>query len=328
MPGRIVVTARSMITSDVAKDYLAQSDCEVVYRPAMAGFTEDELAEACRDADGVICGAATEPFTARVIEAAPRLKAISRTGVGYDSVDIAAATRNGIAVLIVPGTNEQSVAELAFGFMLALARQLIHANDVVQQRRWDRIVGSDLWHKTLSIVGLGRIGKALARRAAGFEMRVLAVDVMHDEAFANQYGVEYVSLEQALREGDFISLHAPNLPETEKMINDSTIALMKPTAYLINTARGGLVDEEALARAVRERRLAGAALDVLRAEPPRQGSPVLEVPGIILSPHMAAFTNECIDRMCLLAAQNVVEVLKGARCRNTVNPEAYDAPHR
>lgn len=323
MLGKVLVTARAFSVSPVPTNFLIESDCEVISHPATHELTEDRLVGLCQEADALICG--MEPITARVIDSATRLKVIARTGVGYDTVDIAAATRRGIPVGIAPGTNEHTVADLTIGLMVAIARHLVEAHECVQRGGWDRIVGVDLWRKTLSIIGLGRVGKAVARRARGFDMRILAYDVVHDEEFAAQCGLEYVSLERALREGDFISLNAPHTPETENLINERTIALMKPSAYLINVARGGLVDEKALAEAVLSKRIAGAAVDVLREEPPRKGSPLIGIPGIIVTPHMAAYSYEAMERMSLLAAQNVVAVLKGQRALYTANPEAYSA---
>lgn len=321
MLGKVKITARAASISPKPMEFLVNAGCEVDFKPTVAGVGEEWLIEQVRDADGLICG--MEAITPRVVDSAPRLKVIARTGVGYDTVDVAAATRRGIPVCNTPGANDQSVADFTIGLMIAVARRIIDGNEVCQQRQWDRIVGVEVWNKTLAIIGLGRIGKAVAIRARGFDMRVLAVDVIHDEAFAAKYGVEYVRLEQALREADYISLNTPHLPETENLINERTIALMKPSAYLINTARGGLVDERALAEAVKSKRIAGAAVDALREEGVNSSSPLIGVPGIIVTPHMAAYSFEAMERMAMVAAENVVAVLKGERAPNAVNPEVY-----
>lgn len=321
MLGKVLVTARAFSVSPKPMEYLVGSGCEVETKLVTAGVSEEWLVEQVREADGLICG--MEAITARVIESAPLLKVIARTGVGYDTVDVGAATRRGIPVCNTPGANDQTVADFAIGLMIAVSRRMIEGYEICQQRRWDRVVGVEVWKKTLAIIGMGRIGKAVARRARGFDMRVLAVDVVRDEGFAAEFGVEYVSLEEALREADFVSLNAPHLPETEKLINERTISLMKRGAYLINTARGGLVDEEALAEAVRSGRLAGAAVDALWDEGANSSSPLIGVPGIIVTPHMAAYSHEAMERMALIAAQNVVTVLRDGRSPYTVNPEVY-----
>lgn len=322
MLGKVIVTARAFSISPEPMKYLVESNCDVELKPTAAGVSEDWLVEQCSEADALIAG--MEVITARVIDSAPRLRVIARTGVGYDTVDVDAATRRGVAVCNTRGANDQAVADFTMGLVLMAARRVLDGVDSCRRGGWDRVVGVEVWGKTLSIVGLGRIGKAVAQRARGFEMRVLAVDVVRDEEFASRYGIEYVSLEQALREGDFISLNAPHTPETEGIINERTIALMKPTAFLVNTARGGLVDEEALAAAVRTNRIAGAAVDVLREEGANSSSPLLRVPGIIVTPHMAAYSYEAMERMALVAAQNVVAVLKGGRAPNAVNLAIYE----
>jgi D-3-phosphoglycerate dehydrogenase len=277
--------------------------------------------EQIRDVDALVFG--MEPVTERLLGAAHRLKIIARPGVGYDTVDLAAASANKIAVTIAAGANNESVSDFVLGLMLASSRGIVGAVENVRQKRWDRVTGTEVWNKTIAIVGLGRIGKGVAKRARGFDMRVLAVETYRDEQFAAQYGVEFVTLEEALAQADFVSLHTPLTPETADMINARTIALMKPGAYLINTARGGLIDEDALAEAVRSGHLAGAGVDVLKVQGAHSTSPLLSTPGILVTPHMATYSRESQERVALSVAHSVVTALKGERPPNVVNPEIY-----
>jgi phosphoglycerate dehydrogenase-like enzyme len=237
-------------------------------------------------------------------------------------VDLKACTERRIPVTISP-VNDQSVADFALWLMLDVARGITTAVNGVQAHGWERVTGRELWRKTLTIVGLGRIGRGLAQRARGFEMRVLAVDDHRDAAYAAQHGIEYVSLEDGLRAGDFISLHVPLTPATEALINAGRLALMKRGAFLINTARGGLLDEAAVVAAVKRGQLGGAAVDVLRQQGANSASPLIGVPGIIVTPHMATFTVESMQRVAMSVAHNILAVFAGGRPEGVVNPEVY-----
>ena len=321
--GKVLITAKSVSGSAASVRLLQDAGCSVDIQSTPLPFDEAWLIEQAREVDALLF--AMEPVSASLIDAATRLKVIARPGVGFDTVDIAACTRRGIPVTIA-AVNDQSVADFAFALLLAAARNIVPAVQGVQQHGWDRFVGTEVWCKTLTIVGLGRIGKGLARRARGFEMRVLAVSDDRDEAFAAAHGVEYVDLATGLREADFISLHAPLTPKTENLINRDTLVQMKTGAYLINTARGGLVDEAALAAAVTAKQIAGAAVDVLREQGANSRSPLIGVPGIIVTPHMATFAREAMERVALSAAQSIVAVLRGERPSGVVNPEIYERP--
>ena len=289
-----------------------------------APLTSAQLLPLARDAVAIIAGG--ETLDASVLEAAPRLRVISRHGVGYDNVDVAAATRAGVAVTITPGTNHVAVAELAMALMIAVARGIIPMREALARGEWPRIPGTELAGKTLGIVGLGRIGKALATRARAFEMATIAHDVAPDMQFAAAHDISMMSLEALLRRADFVSLHAPATRDGKPLIGAAELALMRPHAYLVNTARGSLVDEAALASALRERRIAGAALDVFAHEPPF-GSPLLALPNVIATPHIGG-TLEAGKRTALLAARNALQVLAGERCPHTINPEVYDTAPR
>ncbi len=322
MLGKVLILAKSFTASEGPLKYLTDQGCEVVIKSTPVPFDENWLLEQVGEVDAIIF--AMEPTTAKVIDAAKKLKVIARPGVGYDTVDLAAASRRKIPVTIQAGTNDQSVADFAIGLMLMAARKMVVAVNSVQSHGWERPTGTEMWGKTVAIFGLGRIGKGVARRALGFDMKVLAVDAWRDQAFATKHGIEFVDMERALREADFVSLHTPLTPETENFINERTLALMKPTAFLINTARGGLIDENALAAAVKEGRLAGAAVDVLRQQGANSPSPLIGVPGIIVTPHMAPLAHEAMERVSFSAAKSVVAALNGERPANVVNLEIYN----
>lgn len=271
--------------------------------------TEAELIAHIGEADVLISG--TEPVTARVLDAAPRLKVISKHGVGYENIDLDAARARGIPVCIAGGAIADSVADMAFALLLALARQIPQGNASTKAGEWRRFLGPELRDRTLGIVGLGQIGKGVCRRAQGFGMRVLATDAYHDQAFASAHSVEYVPLDQLLAQADFVSLHAPVTPETRHLINADTLAHMKPGVYLLNTARGELVDEAALYNALKSGHLAGAATDVFTKEPPGD-SPLLTLDNFIAMPHSGGQTPEGLRRMGEITAENVLRVLSGA----------------
>jgi phosphoglycerate dehydrogenase-like enzyme len=320
MPGTVLITAKSVSSSPSALKMLRDAGCDVRLASMPLPFDDASIASQLGDVDALVF--ALEPATRKLVMSAPRLKIIARPGVGYDTIDIAACTERRIPVTIA-AVNDQSVADFAIGLMLDVARGITVAVNGVQNHGWDRVTGTEVWRKTLTLIGMGRIGKGVAQRARGFDMRVLAVDSFHDHTFAARYGIEYVELEAGLRAADFVSLHAPLTTETDALINAERIGWMKRSAYVINTARGGLIDEAALADAVRSKRLAGAAVDVLRVQGTNSPSALIGVPGIIVTPHMATFSAEAIERVALLVAQNVVTVLAGGRPEGVVNPEIY-----
>ena len=291
-------------------DAMREAGCVFLPNDLERAPTEEELIARIGDAQVLISG--TEPVTARVLDAAPSLKVISKHGVGYENVDLDAARSRGIPVAIAGGAISDSVADMALALLLALARQVPQGDASVHAGQWKRFVGPELRGKTLGIVGLGQIGKGVARRAKGFGLSLLATDAYPDEAFAASWGVEYVLLEDLLRRSDFVSLHAPVTPETRGLIGAARLALMKPSALLINTARGELVDEAALYEALRAGRLGGAATDVFVHEPPGD-SPLLTLPNFLATPHSAGQTPEGLRRMGEITAENVLRVLRGQK---------------
>lgn len=311
MPYQVLVTTPKFPEVEpYVRSFLRDHDCELIEHTHHRGMTEEKLIELIGPAQGLISG--LEPVTERVLAQAPRLKVVTAGGVGYDHIDVAAASRRGIAVCICAGCNNHAVSELALGMMLGLARQIYRADRAVRAGEWPRFVGPELWGKTLGIVGLGRVGKSMALLGRGIGMRVLATDVQWDITFANQHQISYVPLPRLLAESDFLSLHCPLTPETQGLIDDAALAQVKPSAYLINTARGPIVDEAALVCALREGRLAGAGLDVFATEP-RQNNPFVDFPNVILTSHLGGATHEALERSFELALMNVSQVLRGQR---------------
>jgi D-3-phosphoglycerate dehydrogenase/(S)-sulfolactate dehydrogenase len=252
----------------------------------------------------------------------PQLRVIARCGVGYDAVDLPAATATGAAVTIAPGTNQGSVAEHAFAIILGLTRHIPARHAVLATGGWNRLMSVPLRGRTLGLAGLGRIGKAVATRALAFEMKVLAYDPVPDTAFCQTQGITLVPFDRLLAESDFFSLHLPLTAETRHIINRNTIAKMKPGAVLVNTSRGGLVCEADLVQALREGKLAGAALDVFEEEPTPANNPLRTLPNVVLTPHAAGVDVQSLEDMARSAAQAIASLWLGEwPTEKVVNPE-------
>jgi phosphoglycerate dehydrogenase-like enzyme len=303
-------------------DTLLKAGFEPVYHGSKAQLVEDQLMKVLPGIEASLAG--SEPYSAKVLAANPQLKVIARVGVGWDAVDTDAATKNGTVVTITPGTNQGSVAEHTFCMMLALVKNLIPQHLGVKNGGWPRGTNIPLRGRTIGIAGLGRIGKAVATRALAFEMKVVAHDPFPDTKWAAEHKIPMVSLEELLQRSDFVSLHMPAMPETAKMINANTLALMKPTAYLLNTSRGAVVDEDALYTVLKEKRIAGAGLDVFDQEPPGK-NPLLELDNVVMTPHAAGVDLQSRDEMSLSAAEAVVSFKKGEwPSEKIVNKEVKD----
>ncbi len=292
---------------------LLQREAEIHYDPSLHAH-RGRLAKALHQSDALIVRNQTRVDLA-LLEHAHQLKVVGRVGVGLDNLDLACLREKGIAVTWAPGTNAVSVAEYVMGAMLELSRRFAETSRRLHAGAWDRqaAIGRELCGKTLGIVGLGDIGARLARRAGAFGMRLIASDpVAHGSSYAVQeYDVELTELDALLKEADFVSLHLPLLPSTRGLIGPEALAKMPSHAFLINTARGGLVDESALAEALRERRIAGAAIDVRESEPPDESDPLRGLPNVILTPHIAGVTHESNYRASLHVARDVLRVLAG-----------------
>lgn len=287
-------------------------------------FGAAEMAGRLRGVSAAIVGA--DDLGAGALAGADRLIILAKNGTGVDNIDVAAATARGVLVTSAPDTNTQAVADLVFGLALAGLRNLVASCNSLRGGKWEVHVGRELWGKTLGLVGCGRIGRAVAKRARGFDLGVLAYDLHRDEAWAKESGVTYVDLHVLARESDLVSVHLPLTPETRGLIGEGFLAEMKPSAFLINTARGPIVDEEALYAALRQGRILGAGLDVYATEPPI-GSPLLALENVVCTPHMGGHTVEANLRTGLAVARSVIQALKGEVPQNCLNPEALSV-HR
>jgi D-3-phosphoglycerate dehydrogenase len=313
---RVVYCGSNEVPVNLIKPILDEIDAElVIARPK----TDAEVAEAGRDADAMVFHGAI-PFTREIISQLKRCKVVCRTGVGVDRMDLQAAAEHGVIVSNAAGCNSIEVAEQTIGLLIAVARKLVRMNQYVHEGRWRRHTAelhayrgpvSRIAGRTLGIVGLGHVGRQVAPRAQGLRMQVQAVDPYLDPKIAADLGVPLVSLDELIRTSDFISLHAPLTPQTRKMFSRALFAAMKPTAFLINCARGGLVDTDALYDALVEGQIAGAALDVTDPEPMPGDHPILTLPNVIVTAHTAANSNESYADCQTHAAREVARVLKG-----------------
>ncbi len=324
MSWKVLITARGFKPAgEQARELLRKAGCEIILPPKFGPLKGDELTDALNGMDAVL--ASLDEYSDAVLSspAAAQLKIVARWGVGYDAVDISAATRNGIVVTYTPGLLDEAVADYTFALLLSLARRVHEVHVAMRRGEWKNAWGEDVGGKTLGIVGFGRIGKAVARRAAGFNMRILA-HTPHPTA--GNDGIEFVSLEKLLAESDFVSLHAALTLATHGLIGEAQLRRMKSTAYLINTGRGALLDEAALVRALRENWIAGAALDVFTTEPLPAESPLRAAPNLLLSPHQSSYARGTGERVSLAAAQSIVDLMNGKRPRNVLNPEVFELP--
>jgi len=316
---RILVTPTSFGPSaqSAPKDKLLAFADEVVYNPHSRPLTEDELIPLLKGCDGYLAG--LDFITDKALKNADKLRAISRYGIGCDRVDLEAAKKLGIPVTNTPGANADAVADLALGFMLALARAIPMLDRATKQGEWLRRTGIELGGKTLGLIGFGMIGKLTARRAAGFGMNIIAYDPYLDETYAEQNNVSSGTFEQVIKESDFISLHLPFNDSTKNIISKEVIEQMKAGAFLINTSRGGLIDEAALFNALESGQLGGAALDAFEKEPPDITKPLFSLPNVVTTPHTGAHTREATLNMAAMAVDNLIDVLKSGDSRYIVN---------
>jgi glyoxylate reductase len=290
-------------------------------------LTKEELMARLADKEALVCQL-TQKVDADVLAAGKKLKVVGNVAVGYDNVDVAAATVRGIAVTNTPGVLDDTTADFVWALLLAVARRVVEADGFARSggyKGWDLMMflGGDVHHKTLGIIGMGRIGRRVARRARGFSMEVLYHDVARlPEAKERELGVRWAERDRLLHEADFVTLHVPLLEETRHLIGADELEWMKPTAFLINASRGPVVDEAALAEALRQKKIAGAALDVFEEEP-RIHPGLVELSNVVLAPHIASASVETRTRMAVMAAENVAAVLAGRRPPNLVNAEVW-----
>lgn len=317
--GKYLVLATPRSFAKASRDpieLLKKNNCEVLRLPIDDGDLHQQLMEYIPKADAIIAG--LEPYDKELLSRAEKLKVISRYGVGYDKVDLDAARVKGIAVTITPGANGDSVADLTMALMLGAARNVCYMDSAIRAGRVEKPVsGVELWQKTLGVIGTGRIGKGVIERASGFHMKVLAYDSYKDEKFVAEHNGKYTDLDTIFKEADFITLHCPLLPETENLVNAKRLEEMKPTAVLVNAARGGIVDEDALYHALKDGKIGAAALDATVVEPACD-SPLATLPNCTLTPHAGAATAEAGYNMGMMAAQNALCILREETCKFTV----------
>lgn len=320
---RVLVTPTTFGMHDPRlRAHLEQSVGEVIYNPYPRPLDSQELVALVQGVDGFIAG--LDKIDSSVIRAASRLKVISRYGVGLDNVDVEAATTRGIVVTNTPGANSAAVAELALALILGLTRGVCKAVESTRKGSWPRLSGTGLKGKTVGLLGFGRIGKEVASRLRGFGCRILVFDPQVDGEEAARQGVIWTELEQLLEESDVVSLHVPLTPSTRGMVDRRFLAKMKKGSFLVNTARGELLDEEALLQALNEQHLAGAALDCLSLEPPPGDHPLLKDPRVMITPHMGAHTDEATSAMGWMSLEACLSVLRGQRPPHVVNPQVYE----
>jgi D-3-phosphoglycerate dehydrogenase len=312
------VLATATFFDEGAIAFLKAHDCNVILSGLSPGtpdtsLTKERVVELLRNVDAWIV--ATAPVTREMLASFPKLKVIAKRGVGYDQIDVAAAKELGRVVTFAPGGNGPSVGDHTIALMLAVAKRLCEFRELMRAGNWSVQPVTELYRKTVGLVGLGRIGRGVAQRLKGFETTILAFDEIPDQQYAKANGIRFVDLPYLLQESDYISLHLPLTPSSRNLINEAALASMKETAILVNTARGGLVDEAALLRALRTGKIAGAGLDVLLGEQEpawrSTAEELMSLPNVVVTPHVAGASREGLARGNLLAAQGIVAVLDG-----------------
>ncbi len=312
---------------------LIDASCQIKLWPEDSYPPREELIRQLHDVEGIYTVMGAERIDAEIMDAAPSLKVISNNGVGCDHVDIAAATARGILVANAFGANKSAVADYTLGFMIAIARRIAEYDSMVRQGGWTTwplmgMVGQEVSGQTLGIVGLGSVGSEVARRARAFDMTLLYYDVRRRPDLEKEHGLTYTDLDDLLRRSDFVTLHVGLTEATRHLISAERLALMKPTAYLINAARGGIVDQRALAEALKAGRIAGAAVDVTEKEPIPADDPLLSAPNCLITPHRAAASFQTRIAQAMMGARNLIRVVTGEAALSLVNPEVLERPNR
>jgi glyoxylate reductase len=299
---------------------------DVDYWKPSERISREELLKRVADKEGLVC-LLTEKVDEELLSAAPKLRIASTVSVGHDNIDVAACTKHKVVATNTPGVLDDTTADFAWTLLMAIARRLLEGDALMRSGTWpgwdlDHLVGGDIWGKTLGVLGFGRIGRGVARRARGFEMRVLYSDAVRAPAHVEkELNAEFVDREKLFRESDFISVHVPLLPDTRHLISKDNLEKMKRTAFLVNTSRGPVVDEAALAEALENKKIAGAALDVFEHEP-KVNPALLMRKDVILTPHIASASVETRTKMAVMAANNVVALFEGRRPPNALNADA------
>ncbi|MGB6667009.1 MAG: D-glycerate dehydrogenase [Candidatus Acidiferrum sp.] len=311
-----------------AAQEILNAGCQAEYWTKPESISREELLRKVKDKEGLVC-LLTERVDLSLLNAAPKLRIAANVAVGFDNIDVAACTKRGVVATNTPGVLDETTADFAWTLLMAVARRLGEGESLARSGNWkgwdlDQLVGTDVWGKTLGIVGFGRIGKAMARRANGFQMKVVYADAIRaQEAVEKELHATYRGMNDLLAQSDFVSVHVPLLPETRGLFDAPRFFRMKPTAFLINTSRGPVVDEAALVHALESGKIAGAALDVFENEPFIH--PGLKRPNVVLAPHIASASIETRTKMACMAAENVVALFKGQRPANMLDPEVLKA---
>lgn len=320
MQKKVLIVTPTFVEKLCLKDMILQLNnegFEIKTRVYEEPISERELISLIKDMDGYISG--IEKITSNVLDHANKLKIIAQFGVGTDNIDLKAANKKNIIVSNAKGANSYSVAEITISLMLSLIRDITNLNNSVKlEKKWIKGMWHEMKGKTLGIIGLGNVGKNLAKLANCMNMKIVAYDIVHDDAFVNKYNIDYLSLENLLEMSDFVSLHVPLDNSTKKMIAEKELDMMKSTAFLLNLARGGIVDENYLYRALKNKKIAGAALDVLENEKVGENK-LFELDNIIVLPHIAANTYEAVKAVGDMVVENIIEGLIKGKCSRMVN---------
>lgn len=300
--------------------------CEVVYRDELPPPARGELLKAVEDADAIYC-TLNEAIDKELMDRARRLKVVGTMSVGVDHIDVEYATKNGVYIVYTPGVLTETVADHTWALLLAVARRIVEADYYVRRGEWKiafaptMMLGYDVYGRVLGIIGFGRIGQAVARRAKGFNMKILYYDIVRRGDLEEELGIKYAPLEKLLMESDYVSIHVPLTPETRGIIGERELRLMRRTAILVNTSRGPVVDQKALSRALKEGWIAGAGLDVFEEEPIDPDDPLLKLENIVVTPHIGSASHDTRNKMAELTATGIIKVLRGEMPENLFNPE-------
>ncbi len=311
---------------EAAREILNKS-FDVEYWTQPERISREELLRRTQDKEALVC-LLTERVDEELLAAAPKLKIAANVAVGFDNIDVPACTKHRVAVTNTPGVLDETTADFAWTLLMAVARRVGEGEQLARSGQWkgwdlDQLCGTDVWGKTLGILGFGRIGRGVARRAGGFLMKVIYHDAVRaPEALEKELHAEYREFNRLLAESDFVSVHVPLLAETRRLLSTAQFSRMKPTAFVINTSRGPVVDEAALVQALEGGKIAGAALDVFENEPAIH--PGLKRPNVVLAPHIASASIETRTKMACMAAENVVALFSGKRPPNILNPEVLE----
>jgi len=306
---KVLITPRSFEhIKDKFLELLKDAEIEVVMNPYGRVIKEDEMVELIKDMDGIIVG--IDPITKRVIDNASKLKVISKYGVGVDNIDLESAKERNIVVTNTPNANSNAVAELTVGLIISVLRNIPLSDRRVREKKWDRFIGYELYGKTLGVIGTGSIGKRVIKLLRGFDLNIFCYDKFPDYEWAEKENVKYVNFDELLKRSDIITIHIPLTEETRHLISERELSLMKKTAIIINTSRGGIINERDLYKFLKEGKIYGAGLDVLEDEPP-QNSPLIELDNVVITSHIGSHTQESIENMAFMAIDNLISVLKG-----------------